>query len=129
MKKQALITVFFVVSIFFSANVFAQFPISSYDTPVAPGSFFTETHATAPTMSSEKRKMNIDVTDPGDALSDSKVTFIAYSLDMQSFKGPFTVQAGHSKKINIDKKRWGVYVLNVEGRCNMSVYTNSNDAH
>ena len=73
--------------------------------------------------------MNVDVTDPDTSPTGSKVTFIAYSLDMQSFKGPYTVEAGHSKKINIDKKRWGVYVLNVEGRCNMSVYTTSNDTN
>jgi len=130
MKKQVLFSVFFAVSIFFSANVFAQFPISSYDTPVNSGTYFTMAQASNPAMSSEKRKMNIDTTDPDTAPTAGYVTFMAYSLDNQSFKGPYTIEVGNSKSIDIDERPWGLVVLNLSGSsCNMSVYTDSNETN
>ena len=128
MKKQVLFSVFFVVSIFFSANVFAQYPISSYDTPVNTGTYFAMSHASNPAMSSEKRKMNVDTTDPDTAPTAGFVTFMVYSLDMQSFQGPYTIQVGTSKNIKIDNRQWGLVVLKLDGsNCNMSVYTGSSD--
>jgi len=123
MKKQVFSTVLFAVLLLFSANVFAQFPISSYDKPVESGSYFAENHSYAPVFSAEKRKMNVDTTDPSTSPEDSKVTFIVFSLDFQEFRGPFTVEAGSSKQIEIDDREWGVYVLFVEGRSLMSVTT------
>jgi len=129
MKKQVLFSVFFVVSIFFSANVFAQYPISSFDTPTAPGTYFTMSHATSPSMSAEKRKMVINTTDPGSAPTSGFTTFVVYSLDMQSFQGPYTIQIGSSKSISIDERQWGLVVIDQTGDCLMSVYTESNDTH
>ena len=130
MKKQVLFSMFFVVSIFFSANVFAQFPISSYDTPVNPQTYFTMSHASNPAMSAEKRKMNVNTTDPDTAPTVGYVTFVVYSLDMQTFKGPYTIEVGSSKTIDIDERQWGLVVLRLDGsKCNMSVYTDSNDTH
>ncbi|RLD86888.1 MAG: hypothetical protein DRJ09_11210 [Bacteroidetes bacterium] len=129
MKKQVLFSVFFVVSIFFSANVFAQYPIASYDTPTAPGTYFTMSHATSPSMSAEKRKMNVNTTGGSSAPTSEFVTFMVYSLDMQDFKGPYTIQIGSSKSIPIDERQWGLVVLGQTGDCLMSVYTESNDTH
>ncbi len=129
MKKQVLFSVFFAVSIFFSANVFAQFPIASYDTPVTAGTYFTMSHASAPAMSAEKIKMNINTTDPGtNSPTATFVTFVVYTLDMQTFKGPYTLQIGSSKTIEIDERQWGLVVLGQTADCNMSVFTGSNDA-
>ncbi len=130
MKKQVLFSVFFAVSIFFSANVFAQFPISSYDTPVNSGTYFSMSQSQSPAMSAEKRKMNIDTTDPDTAPTTGFVTFMAYSLDMQSFQGPFTLEVGTSKSIEIDDRPWGLVVLKLEGsNCNMSVYTETTETN
>ncbi len=128
MKKHVLFSVFFAVAIFFSANVFAQFPISSYDTPVTPGTYFAMSRTSNPAMSAEKRKMVINTTDPETAPTMGYVTFLAYSLDMQTFKGPYTIEVGSSKTIAIDERQWGLVVLRLDGsKCNMSVYTDSND--
>jgi len=128
MKKQVLFSVFFVVSLFFSANIFAQYPIASYDTPVQEGTCFMETHSTAPTMSAEKRKLNIDTTDPLSASTGGTVTFIVYSEDMQEFQGPFTLEVGQSKEIEINEKKWGLTVLSTtSSKTLMSVYTTSAD--
>ncbi len=130
MKKQILFSVFFAVAIFFSANVFAQFPIASYDTPVTNGTYFTMSHASNPAMSAEKRKMNVDTTDPDTAPTVGHVTFLVYSLDMQTFKGPYTIEVGSSKTIDIDERQWGLAVLRLDGsNCNMSVYTENNDSN
>ena len=128
MKKQVFSTVLFAVLLLFSANVFAQFPISSYDKPVESGSYFAENHSYAPVFSAEKRKMNVDVTDPATSPGSSKVTFVVFSLDFQKFRGPFTLEAGSSKQIEIDDKEWGVYVLFVEGRTLMSVTTETEES-
>jgi hypothetical protein len=128
MKKQVLFSVFFVVSILFSANVFAQYPIASYNTPVQEGTYFAETHTTAPTMSAEKRKLNVETTDPTTAATGGTVTFIVYSEDMQEFQGPFTLETGQSKQIEINEKNWVLYVLSTSGsKALMSVYTTSTD--
>jgi len=128
MKKQVFSTVLLAVLLLFSANIFAQYPISSYDKPVESGSYFAESHSYAPVFSSEKRKMNVDVTDPSTSFEDSKVIFIAFSLDFQEFKGPFIVEAGSSEQIEIDDKEWGVYVLFVKGRSLMSVSTENEES-
>jgi hypothetical protein len=128
MKKQIFSFVLFTVILLFSANIFAQFPISSYDIPVESGSYFAESHSYAPVFSSEKRKMNVDVTDPSTSFENSKVIFIAFSLDFQEFKGPFTLEAGSSKQIDIDDREWGVYVLFTEGRSLMSVTTETEES-
>ena len=128
MKKQVLISVFFVVVMLFSANVFAQYPIASYNVPVDQGTYFTQSQTTNPAMSAERRKMNINTTGGGSAPTNQLVTFVVYSLDMQTFKGPYTIQVGNSKKINIDERPWGVTVLReINGDCLMSVYTDSSD--
>ena len=130
MKKQVLFSVFFVVSIFFSANVFAQYPIASYDTPVNTGTYFSMDQSQSPAMSAEKRKMNIDTTDPDTAPTAGFVTFMVYSLDMQSFQGPYTLQVGTSKSIEIDERPWGLVVLSLDGSaCNMSVFTESSETN
>jgi hypothetical protein len=123
MKKQVFSIVLFAALLLFSANIFAQYPISSYDKPVESGSYFAESHSYAPVFSSEKRKLNIDTTDPSTSFEDSEVIFIAFSLDFQEFRGPFTLDVGSSKQIDIDDREWGVYVLFVKGRSLMSVST------
>ena len=128
MKKQVFSITLFAVLLLISANIFAQYPISSYDKPVESGSYFAETHSYAPVFSSEKRKMNINVTDPATSHQESKVIFIAFSLDFQEFRGPFTVKAGSSKEIEIDDKEWGVYVLFSKGRNLMSVSTEEEES-
>jgi hypothetical protein len=72
--------------------------------------------------------MNVDVTDPSTSFENSKVIFIAFSLDFQEFKGPFTLEAGSSKQIDIDDREWGVYVLFTEGRSLMSVTTETEES-
>ncbi len=128
MKKHVLISVFFAVALFFSANVFAQYPISSYDTPTEQGTYFTMTHGTtSPTMSAEKRKVNIETSDPGTSSAGSSVTIVVYSLDLQDYQGPFTIEVGTSKSIDIDDRDWGVVVIEQTGKCLMSVYTESTE--
>ena len=128
MKKQVIISVFFAVAMFFSANVFAQYPIASYNVPVDPGTYFSQLQTPNHTMSSERRKINVNTSDPDSAPTSKWVTFVVYSLDMQTFKGPYTIQVGNSKRINIDERPWGVTVLReIGGDCLMSVYTEDSD--
>jgi len=128
MKKQVFSTVLLAVLLLFSANIFAQYPISSYDKPVESGSYFAESHSYAPVFSSEKRKMNVDTTDPSTSPESSKITFVVFSLDFQKFRGPFTLEAGSSKQIDIDDREWGVYVLFVKGKSLMSVSTENEES-
>ena len=125
MKKQVLFSILFVVTFLFSANVFAQYPIASYDKPVEPGTYFTMTQSANPTMSAEKRKMVINSTNPNSASTGNTVTFIVFSLDMQDFRGPFTIEAGSSKIVEIDDRLWGLQVMDQTGSCLMSVFTSS----
>jgi hypothetical protein len=127
MKKQVLFSVFFVVSIFFSANVFAQYPIASYDTPVNTGTYFSMDQSQSPAMSAEKIKMVINTTNPNTAPTAGVVTFVVFSLDMQTFQGPYTIEIGTSKTVDIDERAWGLVVVGQTGDCLMSVYTNASD--
>ena len=127
MRNLVLFSVFFVVSIFFSANVFAQFPIASYDTPVNPGTYFSMSQSQSPAMSAEKIKMVINTTDPDTAPTSGFVSFVVFSLDMQTFQGPYTIEVGSSKTVEIDERAWGLVVVGQTGDCLMSVYTDASD--
>ncbi len=128
MKKQILIPLVVLFTMFFSVNVFAQYPIASYDTPVHTGTYFAETHASNPSYSAEKRKMNVNVTDPGTSFGENKVVFMVYSLDFSQFKGPYTLETGESTSIDIDDSEWGLYVLFSKGRNLMTVTTEQEES-
>ena len=110
MKKSSLILI---CCLGIALNIYAQYPIPSYDVPVFPSATFSQGLATplqqryAPM---EKRRLGIHVSQNITDSVSNTVTIYVYSLDGQTILGPYYLTGNETIYVDIDDRLWGVMV-------------------
>lgn len=110
MKKKIT---FFVLFIFLSAfQLFAQYPIPSYNITVNQSATFQEKGSSGSQFSSPdaRRYLHIRAYCNTTNIVNCQATVWIYSLDGQTVYGPYTIYGGETLTIEIDDREWGVYV-------------------
>jgi hypothetical protein len=94
-------------------NIYAQYPIPSYNVPVFPGATFSQgliTPSQQKYAPMEKRRLGIHVSQLiADTVSNSVIIYV-YSLDGQTILGPFYLTGNETIYVDIDDRLWGVLV-------------------
>jgi hypothetical protein len=111
--KKIIFLIFFIIGGMMFTNIYAQYPIPSFKTPVNGKANFQERSLSMLDNDSliyGKRQIIITVTCVGKAIGECSATVWVYSLDGRDILGPYTVYGGGSLYVNIDDREWGVYV-------------------
>lgn len=124
MKKIILSLTVLILSI--STQLFAQYPIPSYNVTVSSNATFEEQQSTTitPCQVLGKRSIHIKVTCLGLSMAACSATVWVYSLDGQTILGPYTVNGGDTLTVEIDDREWGVYV-ETEDNISVDVWTSA----
>ena len=101
-----------------SAETIKPYPIPSYNILVSSPTLFQET---ASANTKEKRDVHIQVNCQGKSDTTCCASVILYTLDLETYLGPFRVCCGETIVVPIDEREWGVAV-NSECQVNVSVW-------
>ncbi len=135
MKKLLLSVLLVVAGMIFSHNLFAQYPIPSFNVPVvvdptifeesiplSSRSFNIVSSSLKQPTNIDEKKMIIVVKDDAIATA-SWVTLEVYSINGDSVFGPFQVNEGNTFMIALSiTELWGVRVLNSSEECKMDIW-------
>jgi hypothetical protein len=122
MKKLFLLIV--LILFFGIQDLFAQYPIPSYNVGVDPTAYFIEgiNHKIILPNTDAKRKVIIRITCPPTDGYTCSATVWVFSLDGETRLGPYRMNGGDILEVEIDEKEWGVRV-DSEERVIVDVWT------
>ncbi|OFY48974.1 MAG: hypothetical protein A2W85_15020 [Bacteroidetes bacterium GWF2_41_31] len=135
MKKLLLNVLLVVAGTIFSHNLFAQYPIPSFNVPVIiDPTIFEEINPSSGTTfnnlgfsfgqpgSREEKKLKIEIKDQS-ILTSAWASIEVYSLSGNLIYGPFSIYEGVPFELAVSTAElWGIRVLNASEECQMDVW-------